>query len=378
MARAQPDDQPRLPPETPPLGPATEAESGEPEPLWAAYCVPEPRPAGWRSNLEDFAIRIVRGHRAPEPDSDPKPEADVHEAPPQSCAGYSARRDAIEPSTRTVAQRLAGFPTFEEPLPPGPVRAPRWPDADPEAVEDPVVAANRAARKGAATAKAENAQSKRADAAQADAPRAALQEQDDRDKGDGMTLVAPGVYLGAVWNATNVRELARADVRTIVCMAAELSRRPLQATHGYRNFGLEDDSREFALPALILAASELAPWAADDPSSPAYSPARRPVEESAPAPAGGGGTDASARGAVLVHCMMGRSRSPAAAAAHLMASRGWGAQQTVAYLRALRPCVAPNRGYLLQLGALETLLRALPLPILALVAQWLPPHGLPR
>ena len=56
-------------------------------------------------------------------------------------------------------------------------------------------------------------------------------------------------------------------------------------------------------------------------------------------------------GGVLVHCFGGRSRSAAFVAAYLMSSRGWGFDQAIAVIAAVRPVASVNRGFERQLRA---------------------------
>ncbi|KAJ9472067.1 MAP kinase phosphatase with leucine-rich repeats protein 1 [Diplonema papillatum] len=78
-------------------------------------------------------------------------------------------------------------------------------------------------------------------------------------------------------------------------------------------------------------------------------------------------------GNILVHCKSGISRSSTIIAAYLMIREGFSSEQAFEYLRALRPSVSPNIGFLLSLEAfqkdarvLNTLVVTAPLPSLAI------------
>lgn len=62
---------------------------------------------------------------------------------------------------------------------------------------------------------------------------------------------------------------------------------------------------------------------------------------------------ASKGGAVLVHCLMGISRSASLLAAHLMLAREIGVGQALGIIRDARPRIFPNAGFLAQLDRLE-------------------------
>lgn len=58
-------------------------------------------------------------------------------------------------------------------------------------------------------------------------------------------------------------------------------------------------------------------------------------------------------GNVLVHCFMGRSRSATIILAYLIARRGFSLTHALHALRRVRPQAQPNRGFLLELQALD-------------------------
>ena len=59
-------------------------------------------------------------------------------------------------------------------------------------------------------------------------------------------------------------------------------------------------------------------------------------------------------GTVLVHCHMGRSRSATLIAAYLMAEHGHSMQEAFNAVRAARPCIAPNTGFIKALWRYES------------------------
>lgn len=64
------------------------------------------------------------------------------------------------------------------------------------------------------------------------------------------------------------------------------------------------------------------------------------------------------RGAVLVRCHAGRSRSVTIAIAFLMRYKGWTVDQALREIRSRRPGANPNRGFMRQLYAYERWLRS--------------------
>jgi protein-tyrosine phosphatase len=183
--------------------------------------------------------------------------------------------------------------------------------------------------------------------------RTPLPREEHDDNAGHMTLVQPGLYLGAAWNACNEIELSAAKIRVVVSMAAELSKKLFPNTIEYRHYALEDDCyREFIIPQLVDVARFIALKTASE------SPADAPV-------------------AVLVHCAMGKSRSVSAIIAYLLHSGGgkMSANRALFQIRTKRPFAQPNSGYMHQLEALEILYRALSPPLVQLVALYCPQNG---
>ncbi|XP_070544354.1 probable rhodanese domain-containing dual specificity protein phosphatase [Ptychodera flava] len=58
-------------------------------------------------------------------------------------------------------------------------------------------------------------------------------------------------------------------------------------------------------------------------------------------------------GRVLVHCVLGASRSSTIVIAYLIKYHGWTLKDAYDYLKECRPCVSPNRGFLAQLSKFE-------------------------
>jgi hypothetical protein len=61
-----------------------------------------------------------------------------------------------------------------------------------------------------------------------------------------------------------------------------------------------------------------------------------------------------AKGAVLVHCQAGQSRSPTVVIAYLMAEKRWNAASTLLFVQNRRASVQPNLGFMDQLRTLES------------------------
>jgi hypothetical protein len=177
-----------------------------------------------------------------------------------------------------------------------------------------------------------------------------------------MTLVVPGLYLGAVWNSSNPHELHLANIGTIVCMAADLSNNLFTATIRYKNYFLEDDVHEFVIPALIDSTLFL-------------DRLQTPIKSTTVT----GQTGPDLASTTLVHCQMGKSRSVAAVIAYLVYTKQISPREAWSRVRALRPTARPNKGYLHQLDALGVLYHYLqPQNCLALVANYCPQNGLQR
>lgn len=58
-------------------------------------------------------------------------------------------------------------------------------------------------------------------------------------------------------------------------------------------------------------------------------------------------------GCVLVHCMAGVSRSASLVVAHVMTVKGWSLERALTHVKAARPCIEPNEGFLRQLAELD-------------------------
>ena len=58
-------------------------------------------------------------------------------------------------------------------------------------------------------------------------------------------------------------------------------------------------------------------------------------------------------GAVLVHCVQGISRSTSACLSYLMRREGWTLARAYEHVKALRPIMRPNKGFMRQLLAEE-------------------------
>lgn len=134
--------------------------------------------------------------------------------------------------------------------------------------------------------------------------------------------VAPGLYIGGVGAARNLRALRKRGITAVVNAS------PLVPCHFRDN--PEGEFAYLVLPLFDDPDAELAPHVA---AANAFIAAAR------------------ARGtAVLVHCYAGQSRSAALIIAHLMSSQGLGLTEAWAVTRAARPCAHPNSGFLRQLA----------------------------
>jgi predicted protein tyrosine phosphatase len=170
-------------------------------------------------------------------------------------------------------------------------------------------------------------------------------EEHESDYGH-MSLVRPRVYLGAAWNSSNFSELSMAGVTTVISMAAELGRKLFPNELRYKHIALEDDEREFILPMLVDVVEFMVNTLTTSPS----------------------------KECILVHCLMGKSRSVAAIAAWLMYAENIGCREALLQIRNCRAVANTNDGYRHQLLALEILLHNLPLPAVILSASFLSRH----
>lgn len=132
-------------------------------------------------------------------------------------------------------------------------------------------------------------------------------------------IIEPNLYLGSASSAKDVEWLADHNIRRILNVGATPARRPIPGI-AYDNISVDD-----------VSTADLAQYFAEG-----YEFIRRGL-------AAGEG--------VLVHCHAGISRSPTMVAAYLMRSRGLSAPSALALVRAARPVVSPNEGFVQQLAS---------------------------
>lgn len=177
------------------------------------------------------------------------------------------------------------------------------------------------------------------------------------------TEILPGLFLGNVIAAKNAPWLHRHSVVGIVNCANEiepLSGGALDAS-GVKEIvaiGMRDDEEVRYVPssfdAIRRAADEIARLSGDAPAPTAEAvEAAMAVPPSqatlGPAPA----APVPDRRAVLVHCAVGRSRSASALLAYLVLHRGMSLVDAYLLVRARRPIVLPNVGFLAAVVVME-------------------------
>jgi hypothetical protein len=140
--------------------------------------------------------------------------------------------------------------------------------------------------------------------------------------------ILPRLYLGGLVNATCAEELAARRISFALCMAAGLPRHP-DALLEHRIVPLHDEDDEWALAELARGIRLLIPYCGE-----------------------GDGT-------ALLYCHMGRSRSVLVAVGLLMLARGLSLETAMAGVKEARSIAHPNKGYVAQLHAFESLIAAL-------------------
>jgi len=136
------------------------------------------------------------------------------------------------------------------------------------------------------------------------------------------------LYLGAKSNVENFNELKIRQITLIVCMAKELDR-PINPSIPWKWIPLFDETAEWAFRELVQGTQILMPYC-----------------------------DEKGDGVAIVHCYMGKSRSVLVTAGVLMVAKHWSAQTALNHIMGIRSIAAPNKGYIAQLLAFETLLEA--------------------
>eukprot|EP00730_Choanoeca_flexa_P003126 TRINITY_DN11298_c0_g1_i1.p1 TRINITY_DN11298_c0_g1~~TRINITY_DN11298_c0_g1_i1.p1 ORF type:complete len:323 (+),score=40.72 TRINITY_DN11298_c0_g1_i1:163-1131(+) len=140
-----------------------------------------------------------------------------------------------------------------------------------------------------------------------------------------MQQIVPGLYIGGISAAQNWHGMKRADITHVVCL---LPMQPLfPADFKYLQLDVDDSIREdmythfVAINAFIQSAL-------------------------------------SSGGRALVHCGAGISRASTAVMAFLMYGSGMPLDEAYSLVKAVRPIILPNRGFLQQLRRYETEMQA--------------------
>ena len=145
--------------------------------------------------------------------------------------------------------------------------------------------------------------------------------------------ILPRLYLTNFRGAEDLRGLQQLGVASVVCVNGDAADNPHEAALRYLNIeGVEDTEGEGgALEAHFERVRAFVAAAL--------------AEEAGAEKSGGGG--------VVVHCAAGISRSSAVLLYFLMAERGMRLREAFAHMRARRPVVWPNRGFMERLIACE-------------------------
>lgn len=138
--------------------------------------------------------------------------------------------------------------------------------------------------------------------------------------------IQDGLYLGSEWNASNLDELRRLNVRYVLNCARECDNFYASQLR-YMNVRVYD----------TLDADLLRYW----PETHAF------IDEARRAGA-----------ACLVHCKMGVSRSASTVMAYCMKDCKWTLDQAVQHVRKCRPIAQPNENFMRQLATYEGILAA--------------------
>eukprot|EP00123_Amoebidium_parasiticum_P001703 comp12865_c0_seq1/m.8041 comp12865_c0_seq1/g.8041 ORF comp12865_c0_seq1/g.8041 comp12865_c0_seq1/m.8041 type:complete len:572 (-) comp12865_c0_seq1:108-1823(-) len=133
------------------------------------------------------------------------------------------------------------------------------------------------------------------------------------------------LYLGTEWNASNRDELDSRQINYILNMASEIDIF-FPNLYQYCHVQIYDEPDVDLLSHLDLAVQFIEDAKNNDSR-------------------------------ILVHCQMGVSRSASAVIAYGMKAYGWTVDQSLAFVKARRSCVQPNKGFMDQLRAYEVVLR---------------------
>jgi protein-tyrosine phosphatase len=138
-----------------------------------------------------------------------------------------------------------------------------------------------------------------------------------------MSTILPGkLFLGNVLNVNRRQWLDQHGIVTIVCVARAEDvtiKAEIRQTRTVHQFDIRDDVGQILDFDTIV-----------------------PVIE-----------DALTRGAVLVNCAVGISRSPSFVIAYLMKTRGWTLEEAFVHVKRARPQIQPNDEFMAQLRVYE-------------------------
>lgn len=197
-------------------------------------------------------------------------------------------------------------------------------------------------------------------------------------------LVVPGVFLGSWACARNVSALRELGVTHVLCVAT--FKPPFPSEFVYKCVALPDEDAAplidhfeacvcFVRQALDPAPAHIGPPKASAGEGHTFSALSSNKQLCFESSVGGGkgGSDVNegvsesgvqssggGRGAVLVHCRAGVSRSAAVCAAYLMATLGMRASDALEHLKSVRPRVKVRDGFLSQLQQWEVMLATAP------------------
>jgi len=149
-----------------------------------------------------------------------------------------------------------------------------------------------------------------------------------------MHEIRPRLYLGSIHAATDRDTLAARGITHVVSVA--------ECDIGHRQRVRLEPSKEDPCTRLVVAVQDAASSRLD-----------RHFDACSAFIAEG-----LAKGAVLVHCKAGQSRSPTVVIAHLMQQEGWDMEKALRFVQQRRPKVQPNAGFMEQLRGLEVRLGA--------------------
>jgi dual specificity phosphatase 12 len=149
--------------------------------------------------------------------------------------------------------------------------------------------------------------------------------------GTHMNEITPGLYVGAVWNATNPAELRYHKIDCILNCTYEITNPKLRNTFGagcYKQVQWDDvcDTRILEdLPEVVVFIHKCV----------------------------------KAGKHILVHCAAGRSRSVSAVIAYLIKSRAWTFEAALKHVQERRSVANPNTGFQHQLRLYDKILRSI-------------------